>query len=392
MRRWRMGTLTLGALLIALGCGFILNKLSIIDSIVQVLSWWPLAIILLGIEVLFGGFLFIDERSKLKFDGFSVLAILLTLFICASSFVVSSLHIGNFNLRFPHSSIFYSDNSSFQKSLTVNASGKEGLVVNNSLGSVQLLKASGNSIEIEASIKVSYNDYVQAKAAAENIIKVTEGKIINISSDRGQFQNDKVNLQGIDYIIKVPEKLNVEVINKFGKVEAANIGGNLTINNTNGGINVRSIAGSMKIENKFGEIIASEVSGAANILNANGKIRLENMGGSLVVENKFGEIVVKNASGSVDVKNENGAITFSSEKLIENDVKLEGKFGSITLNLNKQQEGRFNLYTRHGGIKTSLPISVNKDNNSESADMSIGSSKNQFTVKNENGAIAINKN
>jgi hypothetical protein len=93
MRQWRMGTLTLGLLLIALGCGFILIKLGIINSIVQILSWWPLAIILLGIEVLFGGFLFMDERCKLKFDGFSVLAILLTLFICAGCFLVSDLPI-----------------------------------------------------------------------------------------------------------------------------------------------------------------------------------------------------------------------------------------------------------------------------------------------------------
>jgi hypothetical protein len=86
-----MGTLTLGILLIAYGCGFMLIKVGIINSIIQILSWWPLAIILLGVEVLSGGFLFIDERCKLKFDRFSVFAILLTLFICAASFAVSDL-------------------------------------------------------------------------------------------------------------------------------------------------------------------------------------------------------------------------------------------------------------------------------------------------------------
>ena len=100
MRQWRMGALTLGFLLIALGSGFILSKLGIINSIVQVLSWWPLAIILLGFEVLFAGFLFIDERCKLKFDGFSILAILLTLFICAGCFLASTLPIERFNFGF----------------------------------------------------------------------------------------------------------------------------------------------------------------------------------------------------------------------------------------------------------------------------------------------------
>ncbi len=392
MRRWRMGTLTLGVLLIALGCGFIFNKLGIINSIVQVLSWWPLAIILLGIEVLFGGFLFIDERCKLKFDGFSVLAILLTLFICASSFLVSSLPIGSFNFGFPNSNTFYSDNSSFNKSLTVNASGKESLVINNSLGNVQLQKSLENNIEIEAAIKIAYNDYEYAKSAADNIIKVTEGNIINLSSDRGQFQNNKINIQSIDYTIKVPEKLNVEVVNKFGKVDAANIGGNLKIKNTNGSINVKAVAGSLTIENKFGDITAADISGTSKISNSNGKITANGFRSDLVIEGKFGDINIKNVIGLVEVKNENGAIIYSSEKLIQNDVKLEGKFGNITLNLIKEQEGHFNLYTRHGNIKTGLPISINKDNISESAEAYVGSSKNQFNVKNENGSISINKN
>jgi hypothetical protein len=387
-----MGTLTLGLLLIAIGCGFILSKLGIINSIVQILSWWPLAIILLGIEVLFGGFLFIDERCKLKFDGFSILAILLTLFICAGSFLVSTLPIERFNLSFPHSNIFYSDNSSFQKSLTLNTSGKEGFVINNSLGNVQLQKASGNNIEVEASIQIAYNNYEYAKSVPDNLIKVTEGNIISLSSDKGQFQNDKINIQSINYTIKVPDKLNVEVINKFGKVEAESIGGNLKINNANGSISVKSIAGSLTIENKFGEIIAAEVSGTAKISNSNGKINTYNIKGDLNVENRFGDIVVKNALGPVDVRNENGSVTFSSDNVINKNVKLEGKFGSITLNLNKSQEGHFNLFTQHGGIETSLPIKVNKNNTSESSDVTLGNAENQFNVKNENGRISINKN
>jgi hypothetical protein len=392
MRQWRMGTLTLGFLLISLGCGFILIKLGIINSIVQILGWWPLAIILLGIEVLFGGFLFIDERCKLKFDGFSVLAILLTLFICAGSFLVSALPLDRFNFGFPRSNIFYSDNSSFQKNLNINASGKENFVINNSLGSVQLQKALGNNIEVEATIKVAYNDYEYAKSIPDNLIKVTEGNVISLSSDRGQFQNDKINIQSIDYKIKVPEKLNVEVINKFGKIEADSIDGNLKINNANGSINVRSVLGSLTIDNKFGDIIASNVKGSLKLANSNGKIKIENVEGSLTAENRFGDIELKNAVGLVDIKNENGTITFTSDKIVQNDVNLEGKFGSITLNLNKGQEGRFNLYSRHGSIKTALPISINKDNSSESTDTNIGSSKYQFNIKNENGSISVNKN
>jgi hypothetical protein len=430
MRQWRMGTLTLGFLLIALGCGFILSKLGIINSIVQVLSWWPLAIILLGIEVLFGGFLFVDERCRLKFDGFSVLAILLTLFICTGSFAASLLPLGkfNFNFDFPHRNIFYSDNTNFQKSLSIDASSKEGFSVNNSLGSVQFQKSLGSKIEIQAEIKINYNDYEYAKSISDSIIKVDEGNVISVTSDRGQFDNNKAAVQSIDYIIKVPEKLNIEVNNKFGKVEASDLGGNVRINNTNGSVNVKSIAGTLDIDNKFGEVNTSDISGKAKITNANGRItairfsndliidckfgdvsagnvkgnlklsdsngriKIDTVDGSVTVDNRFGDIELKNISGTVDAKNENGAISFSSNSLIQKDIKLESRFGSITLNLPKEQAGRFNLSTRHGNIKSDFPISINKDNTSESANTSISNAANLFNIKSENGGISINKN
>jgi hypothetical protein len=425
-----MGTLTLGFLLIALGCSFILSKLGIIGSFVQILSWWPLAIILLGIEVLLGGFLFVDERCKLKFDGFSVLAILLTLFICAVAFAGSLLPIGkfNFNFDFPQGNIFYSDNSSFQKSIIIATSGKEGISLNNSLGNVQFQKSSSSNIEIEASIKINYNDYAYAKSIPDNLIKVTEGKTVNISSDRGQFDTSKAAVQSIDYIIKVPEKLNVEVTNKFGKVDVSDIAGEVNINNSNGSVSVKAVAGTLNIENKFGEINASDILGKAKITNANGRItatgfssdliidcrfgdvsasnvkgnlklsdsngriKIDKVDGTVTTDNKFGDMELRNISGAVDAKNENGAISLSSDKLVQKDTKLETRFGSITLNLPKEQDGRFSLSTRHGNIKSDFPMSINKDNTSESANSNIGNSSVQFSVRNENGSISINKN
>lgn len=170
--------------------------------------------------------------------------------------------------------MFYKGAYTFQKALTINASGKNSFVINNSLGNIQFQKSSRNSIEIGASIKIAYNDYDYAKSVPDTLIKVNDGNIISLTSDRGQFQNDRVNVQNIDYIIKLPEKFNVEVINKFGRVEAGSIGGNLKIDNANG-----------------------------------------------------------------------------SDGLVQNDIKLEGRFDVITLNLNDAQEGHFNLFTRHRNIK-----------------------------------------
>lgn len=428
MRQWRMGTLTLGLILIALGCGFILSKLGIITSIIQVLSWWPLALILLGVEVLFGGFLFTDERCKLKFDGFSVLSILLILLICAGSFTASFIPWNKLAFNFPHSDIFYKDTSVFQKQLSIDASGKDALILSNNIGSVQLQKSSGNKVEVEASIKISHNDYEYAKSIPDTIIKVNEGKTLNISSDIGQLESDKANLQSIEYKVKVPEKFNVEINNKFGKIDVENLIGNAKINNTNGAVSVKSVAGDLIIDNKFGDITIFEINGTGKITNSNGKIsasgvnqaltienkfgdvsaanikgnlkitdnngkvKAENTGGTLTVDSKFGGIEIINVIGFADIKNENGSINFVSDKINQNDVKLQSKFGNITLSLSRDQQGIFNLFTRQGNIKSEFPLSINKNNTSESTNSIIGNNNNKFDIKNENGSIVINKN
>ncbi|MDD3889484.1 MAG: hypothetical protein PHR65_06145, partial [Syntrophomonadaceae bacterium] len=75
MRQWRVGTLSMGLLLIVLGAGLIfaqVNKVAVIDVL---LNWWPLLFILLGAEVLVQIGLNKDEVIKVKYDIFSIIIV-----------------------------------------------------------------------------------------------------------------------------------------------------------------------------------------------------------------------------------------------------------------------------------------------------------------------------
>lgn len=80
MRQWRVGTLSMGLLLLGSGIGLLyaqINRIAVMDI---VLKWWPLIIILLGIEVLIQYYFRKDEESKIKYDGFSIFMILIIVF------------------------------------------------------------------------------------------------------------------------------------------------------------------------------------------------------------------------------------------------------------------------------------------------------------------------
>ena len=76
MRNRRVGTLTLGIILIIGGLLFILITLNIMTDYRWILSLWPLILILLGTEVL--SFSFLNREEKLKYDG-GAIALLIVL-------------------------------------------------------------------------------------------------------------------------------------------------------------------------------------------------------------------------------------------------------------------------------------------------------------------------
>ncbi|NRD77721.1 hypothetical protein HPT25_09715 [Bacillus sp. BRMEA1] len=72
MRIWRVGTFSMGALLVLLGLLLFLSKFFEL-SIVQVMTaWWPILLIVLGIEILLYLFWSRQENPVLRYDILSI--------------------------------------------------------------------------------------------------------------------------------------------------------------------------------------------------------------------------------------------------------------------------------------------------------------------------------
>jgi len=77
MREWRVGTLSMGLLLMGTGVGLLyaqLNSIAVVDLAVK---WWPLIFIILGAEVLVQHYFRKNEDSKIKYDVFSIFIIII---------------------------------------------------------------------------------------------------------------------------------------------------------------------------------------------------------------------------------------------------------------------------------------------------------------------------
>ncbi|WML37930.1 hypothetical protein RCG19_11790 [Neobacillus sp. OS1-2] len=72
MRTWRVGTFSMGASLLLLGLFLFFSKFLGLDLIQVMTAWWPLLLVVLGIEILLYLFLSRQEKPVLKYDFLSI--------------------------------------------------------------------------------------------------------------------------------------------------------------------------------------------------------------------------------------------------------------------------------------------------------------------------------
>jgi len=90
MRRWRVGTISTGLLLIATGIILLVSEIQGFNGARVILRWWPVLLIVLGMEILAYVVFSREEQPKIKYDG---LSIFLAIFIILLSTAVYGFNI-----------------------------------------------------------------------------------------------------------------------------------------------------------------------------------------------------------------------------------------------------------------------------------------------------------
>lgn len=80
MRQWRVGTLSMALVLIASGAGLLVAKINNKAVLDIALKWWPLVLVILGLEILLFAFWGRESGAPVKYDLFSILMIAVILF------------------------------------------------------------------------------------------------------------------------------------------------------------------------------------------------------------------------------------------------------------------------------------------------------------------------
>lgn len=73
MRTWRVGTISMGLALLSLGIFLLISQVASLDLTKVMLAWWPVILIVLGLEILIYLFMNRKEKPMLKYDFLSII-------------------------------------------------------------------------------------------------------------------------------------------------------------------------------------------------------------------------------------------------------------------------------------------------------------------------------
>lgn len=359
MRKWRVGTISMGILLIATGILLLLSELKGISGAMLILRWWPVILIILGLEILAFIFLSKDDQPKIKFDGLSIFLTIMIVLISTGVYATHSFLASDFSNRVFNGMGFYKHESVFDKSFELEASGVERLGIVNSHGNVNVEKYDGNSIKVEAVILIKSNDEIRAADIAEDLVKVTEAQTTTIATkNEGLLLTDNEQVS-VDYYVKVPKELTYDIKNSFGETILDNL------------------VGDVKVDARFGKVEAKDIQG------------------NVLIDNEHSEVQVYNIAGRVEVNNKHGNIIYSNKEISLQDIILISEFGSITAEFAEDQTGSFQAVTKFGeinleGLETSLTPEI--DTNKQQWVETIGTASPNIKIETEHGHLNINSN
>ncbi|OPX87694.1 MAG: hypothetical protein A4E53_02406 [Pelotomaculum sp. PtaB.Bin104] len=349
----KVGPITLAAGLIVGGLTLLLYNFGAVPSLEWLWKLWPVLLIGLGVEYLLKKRF--DPERDVHFHVPSFLLILIMIIAGCLLYAATSLgkNINSFVDGFPWNQTRYSYSRNWESG-PVEIKAGEQLTIENKTGSIRLLPAQGDELNLKATINSPEGG--SARELADKInpeIKRGYGQVSIQVPDTGN--NLLSGNHPVTYLeVSVPSGVNIYVKSGTGRIAAENMKANLNIDGSVGTIDLNAISGNIEV------------------MSNTGRIRVFEPGGDLLA---------KNNTGSIEV---------SSERPLSGKYDLESNTGMVSLLLPKSSDLVINAESRTGRVSVEgLLNKTDKTGPGDEFSCQLGAGKGQANIKVGTGTIKI---
>ena len=381
----KAGRITAGLLILAVGAALFLGETAGKDYIREWIKYWPVLLIVLGVEYLILNGVAQAKNRQLRLDmGVLMLSVVVSLGVIL--FVQGAASLGGARISWVFDWGEERERLAKQPIMLDWDDSIRGMRVENPVGDVVVMADDTIEPQIQVTVGVNTGDKEKAaKIAEESKVYVERGETLNIRAEGTKYRNWWwfVNNARMDLVIIVPtsalDLLELELLDGDVTVTDVTLSGRGSLRTTNGDIRLTRVgaADRLRAETVSGDIVANslkgpteldtkngdiQVSGAASKVQAttlNGEITLKDIDGDALADTLNGDVRLTNAGKLVKAGTKNGEIIAES-RLVGGDWTLDTMNGDVLLKLPRSGHYEVEGTSRFGDVSSGLELNVDR--------------------------------
>jgi len=152
-----------------------------------------------------------------------------------------------------------------------------------------------------------------------------EGDVYRVSTNRDELIDVALDFE-TDLTLMVPLQSKLRVDNHQGEVEIKGIAGDQKINNTYDEILASDIDGNLIIESRNSDIVVGDIRGALTVRNAHGNVTVTKVEGELQVDNPYGDVEADDIGGMVRITTKHSSLLL---RRIGQDIEVIAPYSRV---------------------------------------------------------------
>lgn len=381
----KAGRFTAGLLVLAVGAALLLGEAADKDYIGEWFKYWPVLLIVLGVEYLILNGVAHAKNRHLRLDaGVLLLSVVVSLAVIV--FVQGSLSLGGTRIGWMFNWGDERERIAKQPIMLEWDDSIRGIRVDNPIGNVVVMADDTVEPQIQVSVAVNSANREEAqKIADESVVHVERGETLNIRAEGAKYRSWWLfsNQARMDLVIITPkaslDRLELDLMGgdvtvtdvalsghgnlrttngdiRLTRVQAA---GGLTAATFNGSIVANTLNGPAKLDTKNGDIQVVDASSEVQAKTLNGEITLKDVGGHVLADTRNGDVRLTNPGGNVQAHTTNGDIVAESGT-IGGDWDIDTSVGDVRLKLPRSGDYAVEGKSRYGDVSSSLDLDVRR--------------------------------
>lgn len=206
------------------------------------------------------------------------------------------------------------------------------LKIDNSFGDVNISTYSGSTIDIRVEIVLDIKNSADKQKVLDkiNILTSDHSGTVTVSTENKINGMNSVRSFEINYTVKIPKGVALDVRNQFGDVVLGDIHETLQVQVQHGNCSVNSATGKAnRFKVQFGDL-RIESAPNAKIEVQHGDMRAGGLG-DIFLDQKFGDSHVRTLSGRNEISIQHGDLTVEQLQSDLNTLTVDAQFSSVKL-------------------------------------------------------------